>query len=79
MSATNVVGTSAYSTSNPTLMSGTPGDDGVINGDDGLGGAAPCLDSYIAVQESQSTGADPHAVHGIEAQDGAFVAVGSGS
>lgn len=52
VSATNVVGTSAYSSSNPTPVEGTLGDDGVVNGDDGLGGSAPCLDSYIAVQES---------------------------
>lgn len=57
---------------------GSPGDDGVVNSPSGLGGPAPCLENYISVQETIDTGADPHAVHGIQATDGAFVAVGSG-
>lgn len=65
-------------TNGGSKIDGTAGDDGVINSPNGLGGPAPCLENYIIVQETEATGADPHAVHGIQANDGAFVAVGSG-
>lgn len=70
--------TNTNSGSGGNTIPGTAGDDGVVNSPNGLGGPAPCLENYISVQETIDTGADPHAVHGIQATDGAFVAVGSG-
>ena len=49
---------------------------------DGLGGNAPCLQSYLGVFEANGSwndvGGDPHAVHGILANDKSIVAVGNG-
>ena len=48
----------------------------------GLGGPAPCIESYLGVLESSGAwddiGGDPHAVHGLLAQDKSIVAVGGG-
>ena len=50
---------------------------------DGLGGNAPCLESYLGVFEGNGAwndvGGDPHAVHGILANDKSIVAVGNGA
>jgi hypothetical protein len=48
----------------------------VTDHSNGLGGEAPCLQSYSGVWESEEVGWDPHAVHGIQAADGGYVAVG---
>ena len=47
---------------------------------DGLGGDAPCIESFLGVFEDQwgSVGGDPHAVHGIFANDKSIVSVGGG-
>ena len=45
-------------------------------GENGLGGNAPCLENYSLVAANPTIGDDPHAVHGIQAADGGFVAVG---
>ena len=44
--------------------------------DNGHGGNAPCLESYTGIWENADLGYDPHAVHGIQANDGGFIAVG---
>jgi hypothetical protein len=43
----------------------------------GLGGEAPCLQSYMGVWGNEELGFDLHAVHGIQAADGGYVAVGN--
>ena len=43
----------------------------------GLGGEAPCLQSYMGVWGSEQLGFDAHAVHGVQAADGGYVAVGN--
>jgi len=48
----------------------------VVDGADGIAGPAPCVESYLGVWASDATGLDPHPVHGLQAQDGGFVAVG---
>ena len=42
----------------------------------GLGGGAPCVESFVGMWESKDYGYDPHAVHGIQANDGGFVTAG---
>ena len=37
----------------------------IVDGDNGYGGKAPCLEEYIGVWESTDVGYKPHAVHGI--------------
>ena len=44
--------------------------------ENGLGGNAPCVESYVGVWESEYVGYDPHVVHGVQAQDGGTDAVG---
>lgn len=44
----------------------------------GLGGNAPCVESFVGVWESADVGYDPHATQGIQANDGSFVAAGGG-
>lgn len=46
--------------------------------ENGLGGNAPCVESYVGIWENESVGYDPHATHGLQAQDGGTVAVGMG-
>ena len=41
----------------------------------GLGGNAPCVESFVGVWESADVGYDPHATQGIQANDGSFAAV----
>lgn len=53
-------------------------DDGVTNNDDGSGGNAPCLKNFIGGFDYSTLGDDPHAVMGLEANDGGYVAIGSG-
>ena len=50
----------------------------VSNYDDGTAGPAPCAPTYLAVcgECNSKIGEDPHAVHGIEANDGGMVAAG---
>jgi hypothetical protein len=48
----------------------------VTDSDSGLGGNAPCIENYIGIWASEDIGYDPHAVHGLEANDGGFVGVG---
>ena len=50
----------------------------VTDHDNGMGGNAPCMDTYIAAWGDNNIGMDPHAVHGMVANDGGFVAVGEG-
>ena len=45
---------------------------------DGLGGDAPCLESYLGMFNWNDVGGDPHAVHGLLANDKSYVAVGAG-
>jgi len=52
--------------------------DSVTNHANGLGGAAPCMDSYIGIWSNENgLGIDAHAVHGIELNDKSIVAVGT--
>jgi len=54
--------------------------DSVTNHANGLGGAAPCMDSYIGIwanEDGTGLGGDAHAVHGIELNDKSIVAVGT--
>ena len=52
--------------------------DSVTNHANGLGGAAPCMDSYIGIWSNEDgLGGDAHAVHGIELNDKSIVAVGT--
>ena len=44
---------------------------------DGLGGPAPCLDSYAVVKAADAVGGDPHLCHGLAANGGGHVGVGS--
>lgn len=44
---------------------------------DGLGGNAPCIESYAVVTAADAVGGDPHLCHGVYADDGGVVAVGS--
>lgn len=66
-----------FQTTTAVTIPGTAGSDGVINSANGLGGPAPCLENYILVAESSTVGGDPHLVHGIWANDGAYIGVGS--
>jgi hypothetical protein len=60
--------------------------DGVVNHPDGHGGPAPCLDTYTHVPSAVHMGDDveprmvlgesPHAYHGIQTADEAYVATG---
>jgi hypothetical protein len=50
----------------------------IEEGSNGLAGEAPCLEHYTVVYDWDEIGYDPHGVHGIQTQDGGFVAVGSG-
>jgi hypothetical protein len=47
------------------VITKTANADGVDDYSNGLGGPTPCLENYITVSESDSTGAEPHIVHGI--------------
>ena len=44
---------------------------------DGTGGSPPCILSYQAKWMEDDIGQDPHALHGLQAEDGSFVAVGN--
>ena len=43
----------------------------------GLGGEAPCLQSYQGIWGDNGAGFDAHAVHGVQAADGGYYAVGN--
>jgi hypothetical protein len=63
-----------------TVKAGAFPADDVTNNANGLGGAAPCMDSYIGIwasEDGSGLGADAHAVHGIELNDKSIVAVGT--
>jgi len=44
---------------------------------DGTGGSPPCILSYQGKWMEDDIGQDPHALHGLQAEDGSFVAVGN--
>ena len=44
----------------------------------GMGGDAPCLEYYQAIWEGEALGYDPHAVMGLQASAGGYIAVGAG-
>ena len=50
----------------------------IDNNADGTAGNAPCLENYIVAFDWDLLGSDPHATHGLQTSDGAYVAVGSG-
>jgi hypothetical protein len=63
-----------------TVKAGAFTTDSVTNNPNGLGGNAPCMDSYIAItanEDGTGLGADAHAVHGTELNDKSIVAVGT--
>ena len=48
----------------------------IVDHDNGIGGNAPCLESYIGVWENEIVGYDPHVDMAIPLADGGIVGTG---